>query len=367
MQAASLLGILSFSLALALCQYCSAKTIGGHIPLTVSSSDLTYSVNFSTGESATAQPKASGILYARIEWDDQTLEPKSLQIYQGGALSIESFHLNIASKITPPNSGPIDTFWIFGFYALSVTIDNGDASGPLIRSDGRLNPNHLDLKTTSGEISLTLEANGQIDTEKKSYYGTPEEFVLTNAPLLRIKKTYADRLRENYDISIEFSFDSEEREAFPDLNLHIDSMERGEVIFSGQTEFTTKFGSWAPSAAKHFPTLDRGFVSKNGLPIELAYALALELRIPYHRNPLIWTIENGRPTLSIVSRELNEDIAIERSSNLSSGDWSPIPSSWLLNGEASLKSGSYQLIKANVPEGEPNVFLRVRPSLTSFQ
>lgn len=367
MQATRLLGILFLSLALTSSHPGFAETVGGIIPLTISSSDLTYSISFSTGGTDTAHPEATGNLYAAIEWDALTLEPTFFRLDREGTLNIEPFYLNIASKITPPDSGTIDTNWTFGFNGLGVTINNGTASGPLPGSSGRLSPEHLDLKTSSGEIDMTFEGNGQTITERTSYLEAPEEFVLASAPLLQIEKTYSDLLRTNYRISIEYQFETEESEYFRDLNLTIDALERGRVTFTGQTEFTTKFGAWAPAATNYFPALKRGAVSSSGIPIELAYALNLDFRRHRHHTPILWTVENGRPTLRLVSRELNEDLTIERTSTLSGDDWSPIPSTWLLNGEASLKSGSTQTIEVTVPAGEPDVFLRVRPGLSSFQ
>ncbi|MEM9159546.1 MAG: hypothetical protein AAGB46_10895 [Verrucomicrobiota bacterium] len=348
------------------------QLIDSTVDLSVSSSDLEYSVSFSSGGSATARPEMSASLFAMVEWDPETLKVISTRFQPpvfvpgnlGPGIFWDDFSLSVDTTL-PPNT---PSTWTFDFRDLKVAVFNGSQSGTLLSEDGRLNTEHVSLTTNRGTSTGIVVAQGQELVEIVDYAVSPEPFELSLPPRVRIEKVDSDHLTSDFEFHFDFEFYEEVVENSPELGISITALESGSFTLSGIASLNTRFNAWSYKAGQEFGSLDRGAVSAQGVPIELAYALDLDLgRIDRHKQPIEWISNDGVLTMKVLSGTLNEDIAIEFLSDPATNSWERVPDDWVLLGGGLLSAGFASSIEVTVPEDLGSVLLRLRPDLSEIE
>lgn len=341
-----------------------------HLPLEVSQAHLNHSVEFSTGGAASARPNAQTLyLSANIEWDTETLEPLSVIFYNStiavnGGIRWDDYTLSVDTRLAPPGSPTVASNWTFSFNGLTVFVTPDIERVDVSNSNGDLDVN---LSIYRGTATTEFTAFGDTLSETINLAQSLTPIPLSKPPRIRIERLANSLTSTGYAFHFDFEFYEKTTEHSPELGTTITAIDQGSLTLTGIQIKPTRFANWHGNKGRsEYPTAERGALSSSGVPIELAYALNLHMRFEPSHYPISFKLENGSPTLRVLSNGLNEDVHVEYSRTLTPGSWLHVPSAWLENGDESLKQDSNLPIAATVPENTGPVYLRIRPDLSNL-
>lgn len=330
-------------------------------------SDLTRSISASTGGTDSVTPTISGFITAVVTWDDFTLKPSKFAMENDGVLIWDSHSLSIPVTLKPAGESSVSSQWTFGFYAMMTDLLKATDEASLDPETGDISLDHINGVTQKGEVNLAVKIGLEDIYSRVSFEDEPELLTLSRAPRVWVERTGADLMGQTYDVYLQFDVNIQESDTDTDLNVTMNMSLIGTITFRATVQVSTRFGNWAQENKLYFPSMNLGEISKQGVPIELAYALNLKLRIPPNRRPITWKRMKQGIQWTAHSGRLNEDVVVEMTSDPSTNNWSPVPGEWLLNGPGSLKEGSIMQIHVNLPDSVDPRFIRLRSDLKNLR
>lgn len=328
------------------------------IPFIVTESQTNYQLTLSTGGSASASPAIEGFFYATVSFDSETLDPTQFTFQEESRIRWENFYLSADTQVRVEGAGTVPLTISTGFNGIGVRIEPTRSEGRVEASTGRLYGSDFTATADQGEASVTLSSNGVSESETVSYWNQPESSDLIESPVFSVERIYDDPFRYDFILRLTFEFDDSETVPVEETNLRITTRESGRVVATSRLSGNTSLGNWYQENRSYFDSDALDTTTREGIPMYLAYALGLRLRIPPDRRPILWKTENGKRIIEVRHAILNEDIKVEYSRSLETSSWKTVPETWLLNGYESLRKGDYKQIVLTLPIDPDTVFIR---------